>query len=147
MAGSASAALAAAEPGRGAPIYQFLLQAGEELPWGTAEGTPTEGVLEFWAEILPGTSRVDLEGELRGVVDRAAGAGTPLVWEQRTRFLADQTRKRQLYGQTYPIDEDFLAALEYGLPECAGIALGFDRLVMLASGAADIEDVLWAPVR
>ena len=45
-------------------------------------------MLEFWAEILPGTSRVDLEAELRGVVDRAAGAGTPLVWEQRTRFLS-----------------------------------------------------------
>jgi len=67
--------------------------------------------------------------------------------EQRARFLADQTRKQQLYGQTYPIDEDFLAALEYGLPDCAGIALGLDRLVMLASGAADIEEVLWAPVR
>jgi lysyl-tRNA synthetase class 2 len=67
--------------------------------------------------------------------------------EQRARFLADQTRKRLLYGQTYPIDEDFLAALEHGLPACAGIALGFDRLVMLASGAEDIEDVLWAPVR
>ena len=67
--------------------------------------------------------------------------------EQRARFLADQTRKQQLYGETYPIDEDFLAALEHGLPDCAGIALGFDRLVMLASGAGDIEEVLWAPVR
>ena len=67
--------------------------------------------------------------------------------EQRARFLADQARKRQLYGETYPIDEDFLAALEHGLPACAGIALGFDRLVMLATGADDIEEVLWAPVR
>jgi lysyl-tRNA synthetase class 2 len=67
--------------------------------------------------------------------------------EQRARFLADQARKRQLYGQTYPIDEDFLDALEHGLPACAGIALGFDRLVMLATGAEDIEEVLWAPVR
>ena len=67
--------------------------------------------------------------------------------EQRARFLADQTRKRQLYGQTYPIDEDFLAALEHGLPDCAGIALGFDRLVMLATGVQEIEEVLWAPVR
>jgi lysyl-tRNA synthetase class 2 len=66
--------------------------------------------------------------------------------EQRRRFAADQERKRALYGETYPIDEDFLAALEAGLPECAGIALGFDRLVMLATGAARIEDVLWAPV-
>jgi elongation factor P--(R)-beta-lysine ligase len=67
--------------------------------------------------------------------------------EQRRRFGADQEKKRALYGETYPIDEDFLAALEHGLPECAGVALGFDRLVMLATGAEDIEDVLWAPVR
>ena len=66
--------------------------------------------------------------------------------EQRARFLADQARKQALYGETYPIDEDFLAALEHGLPECAGIALGFDRLVMLCTGASDIEEVLWAPV-
>ena len=67
--------------------------------------------------------------------------------EQRRRFVADQAKKRALYGETYPIDEDFLAALDCGLPECAGIALGFDRLVMLLTGAEDIEDVLWAPVR
>jgi elongation factor P--(R)-beta-lysine ligase len=67
--------------------------------------------------------------------------------EQRARFIADQARKQALYGRTYPIDEDFLAALEHGLPPCAGIALGFDRLVMLATGADDIEEVLWAPVR
>jgi lysyl-tRNA synthetase class 2 len=67
--------------------------------------------------------------------------------EQRARFVADQARKQALYGETYPIDEDFLAALEHGLPACAGIALGFDRLVMLATGAAEIEEVLWAPVR
>ena len=67
--------------------------------------------------------------------------------EQRARFEADQAKKQALYGETYPIDEEFLAALEHGLPECAGIALGFDRLVMLATGANDIEEVLWAPVR
>jgi elongation factor P--(R)-beta-lysine ligase len=66
--------------------------------------------------------------------------------EQRARFIADQAKKEALYGETYPIDEDFLAALEQGLPECAGIALGFDRLVMLCTGAERIEDSLWAPV-
>ncbi len=66
--------------------------------------------------------------------------------EQRARFQADQAKKQALYGTTYPIDEDFLAALEHGLPDCAGIALGFDRLVMLATGADHIEDVLWMPV-
>jgi len=66
--------------------------------------------------------------------------------EQRRRFAADIARKQTLYGETSPVDEDFFAALDHGLPECAGIALGFDRLVMLATGAARIEDVLWAPV-
>jgi lysyl-tRNA synthetase class 2 len=66
--------------------------------------------------------------------------------EQRRRFQADQAKKQALYGETYPIDEDFLAALTHGLPDCAGIALGFDRLVMLATGARHIEEVLWAPV-
>jgi len=66
--------------------------------------------------------------------------------EQRRRFQQDQAKKRARYGFAYPIDEDFLAALAQGMPPSAGIALGFDRLVMLATGAADIEDVLWAPV-
>jgi lysyl-tRNA synthetase class 2 len=66
--------------------------------------------------------------------------------EQRRRFAAELARKQALYAETYPIDEDFLAALAHGLPDCAGIALGFDRLVMLATGAEHIEEVLWAPV-
>lgn len=65
--------------------------------------------------------------------------------EQRRRFAADMDKKERLYGERYPIDEDFLAALEQ-MPEASGIALGFDRLVMLATGAAKIDDVLWAPV-
>ncbi|MSO73647.1 MAG: EF-P lysine aminoacylase GenX [Alphaproteobacteria bacterium] len=66
--------------------------------------------------------------------------------EQRKRFMHDMEKKQALYGVRYPIDEDFLAALEHGMPEASGIALGFDRLVMLASGAPTIDDVLWAPV-
>ncbi len=65
---------------------------------------------------------------------------------QRARFEADMALKQQLYGERYPIDEDFLAALEHGLPPCSGIALGFDRLAMVATGAERIEDVLWLPV-
>jgi len=66
--------------------------------------------------------------------------------EQRARFDADMALKQSLYGERYPLDEDFLAALAHGLPDCAGIALGFDRLVMLCTGARTIRDVLWAPV-
>jgi elongation factor P--(R)-beta-lysine ligase len=66
--------------------------------------------------------------------------------EQRRRFARDRAAKEARYGFSYPVDEDFLAALELGMPESAGIALGIDRLVMLAAGADRIEDVLWAPV-
>ncbi|HEY1720169.1 MAG TPA: EF-P lysine aminoacylase EpmA [Magnetospirillaceae bacterium] len=65
--------------------------------------------------------------------------------EQRRRFEVDVALKEQLYGTRMPIDDDFLAALAI-MPPATGIALGFDRLVMLATGAATIEDVLWAPV-
>jgi acetylornithine deacetylase len=81
-------ALDAAERRRGVPIMQMLLRAGEELAWGTGEGLPAEGVLELWCEIAPGTSRADVEAELRGVVAGAATPGIEIDWEQRTRFLA-----------------------------------------------------------
>jgi acetylornithine deacetylase len=83
----AAVALADAERDRGAPVYQFLLRSGDELPWGTAEGTPTSGQLEFWAEILPGVSRAELDAELHGIIDAATAGGAPVEWEQRTRFL------------------------------------------------------------
>ncbi|MBB3353963.1 lysyl-tRNA synthetase class 2 [Rhizobium sp. BK049] len=65
--------------------------------------------------------------------------------EQRRRFEIEMAEKARIYGETYPIDEDFLAALSL-MPEASGIALGFDRLVMLATGASRIDQVLWAPV-
>ena len=66
---------------------------------------------------------------------------------QRARLRADMDAKERLYGVRWPVDPDFLAALDHGLPDCAGVALGFDRLVMLTTGAQHIEDVLWLPVR
>jgi elongation factor P--(R)-beta-lysine ligase len=65
--------------------------------------------------------------------------------EQRRRFEAEMVEKARVYGESYPLDEDFLAALE-GMPPAAGIAMGFDRVVMLATGAPRIEDVMWTPV-
>lgn len=65
--------------------------------------------------------------------------------EQRRRFQIEMAEKQRLYGETYPIDEDFLAALAL-MPPASGGALGFDRLVMLAAGASRIEQVLWTPV-
>lgn len=65
--------------------------------------------------------------------------------EQRRRFEAEMAEKQRIYGERYPIDEDFLSALAL-MPPASGGALGFDRLVMLATGAARIEQVLWTPV-
>jgi len=64
--------------------------------------------------------------------------------EQRRRFQAEMDEKHRVYGERYPIDDDLLAALAL-MPPAAGCALGFDRLVMLATGAPDIDAVLWAP--
>lgn len=62
--------------------------------------------------------------------------------EQRRRFGLEMDEKARVYGERYPLDEDFLAALDE-MPDAAGIALGFDRLVMLATGAPRVEDVMW----
>ena len=64
--------------------------------------------------------------------------------EQRRRFEAEMAEKARLYGERYPIDEDLLAALAI-MPPASGIALGFDRLVMLATGASRVEQVIWTP--
>ena len=65
--------------------------------------------------------------------------------EQRRRFALEMDEKQAIYGERYPIDEDFLAALAL-MPPASGIALGFDRLAMLATSAPKIDDVLWTPV-
>jgi lysyl-tRNA synthetase class 2 len=65
--------------------------------------------------------------------------------EQRRRLQAEMDVKARVYGERYPIDEDFLAALA-AMPPASGVALGLDRLVMLATGATHIEQVLWSPL-
>ena len=65
--------------------------------------------------------------------------------EQRRRFAADMAEQQRIYGSSAPIDEDFLAALAH-MPDASGAALGFDRLVMLATGADSVEAVQWTPV-
>jgi elongation factor P--(R)-beta-lysine ligase len=64
--------------------------------------------------------------------------------EQRHRFTASMDEKERRYGERYPLDDDFLAAVAH-MPEASGVALGFDRLVMLASGAPRIDQVVWTP--
>ncbi|WP_046120051.1 EF-P lysine aminoacylase EpmA [Ensifer aridi] len=99
------------------------------------------------ARPTPGDGRVAERFELYACGVELANAFGELTdaTEQRRRFELEMAEKARVYGETHPIDDDFLAALAT-MPEASGIALGFDRLVMLATGATRIEQVLWAPV-
>jgi lysyl-tRNA synthetase class 2 len=66
------------------------------------------------------------------------------VREQRARFVQAMDEKQRRYGERYPLDEDFLSAVAE-MPQASGVALGFDRLAMLASGATRIDQVIWTP--
>ncbi|SRR5579885_653386 len=65
--------------------------------------------------------------------------------EQRRRFESEMDEKERIYGERYPIDGDFLSALAH-MPPASGVALGFDRLVMLATRARNLNDVIWTPL-
>ena len=95
----------------------------------------------------PGDPRVAERFELYACGVELANAFGELTdpAEQRRRLEAEMAEKARVYGERYPIDEDFLAALAI-MPAASGAALGFDRLAMLATGAARIEQVVWTPV-
>lgn len=79
-------------------------------------------------------------------VELANGFGElSCVDEQRRRLAHEMDEKARLYGERYPIDEDFLDALAH-MPAASGCALGFDRLVMLAAGATHVDQVIWTPL-
>ena len=65
--------------------------------------------------------------------------------EQRRRLASEMAEKERIYHERYPIDDDFISALR-SMPPACGVALGFDRLVMLATGATRIDQVMWSPV-
>lgn len=95
----------------------------------------------------PGNPRVAERFELYACGVELANAFGELTdpIEQRRRFEVEMAEKERLYGERYPLDDGFLRALAE-MPPASGCALGLDRLVMLASGARSLEDVLWAPV-
>ena len=95
----------------------------------------------------PGSDNVAERFELYACGVEIANAFGELtdVAEQRRRFETAMAEKQRIHGERYPVDEDFLAALAQ-MPQASGIALGFDRLVMLATGAQRIEQVIWTPV-
>jgi len=99
------------------------------------------------ARAKPGSDKVAERFELYACGVELANAfgelGDPV--EQRARFETAMAEKERLYGERYPIDEEFISALA-NMPPASGIALGLDRLVMLATGAQRIDQVIWAPV-
>lgn len=96
----------------------------------------------------PDDPRVALRFELFAAGLELANAYEELTdaAEQRARFAAWAEERHRVAGETRAVDEAFLAALDHGLPPCSGIAMGLDRLAMLAAGAGRIEEVLWLPV-
>ena len=98
------------------------------------------------ARTKPADSRVAERFEVYACgVELANGFGELTdAGEQRHRFTASMDEKQRRYGERYPLDDDFLVAVAH-MPEAAGVALGFDRLVMLASGAPRIDQVVWTP--
>lgn len=95
------------------------------------------------ARIRPGEPRVAERWELYVAGMEIANAYSELTdaGEQLRRFRECADMRRRAGKDVYPVDRDFIAALERGMPECAGVALGVDRLVMLLAGATRIDDV------
>lgn len=98
------------------------------------------------ARVKPADPRVAERFEVYACgVELANGFGELIdADEQRRRFDEAMNEKQRRYGERYPLDEDFLAAVAH-MPPASGVALGFDRLVMLASGATRIDQVVWQP--
>jgi lysyl-tRNA synthetase class 2 len=96
------------------------------------------------ARLKPGTPSVAARFELYVDGLELANGFHELVQpqEQRTRFLQDLKQRAERSQIQPPLDENLLAALEHGMPECAGVALGFDRLVAIALGADRLADAL-----
>jgi lysyl-tRNA synthetase class 2 len=99
------------------------------------------------ARAKPGSSKVAERFEFYACGVELANAFAELTdaAEQRKRFTHAMDEKERIHGERYPVDEDFLDALAT-MPQASGIALGFDRLVMLAAGAERIDQVIWTPV-
>ncbi len=148
--GSVGAGITVREGDSGADIFSRLLVARVEPHLGI--GRPV--ILDRYpaceaalARRCPDDARLSERFELYACgVELANGFGELTdPAEQRRRFEGEMAVKAEVYGERYPLDEDFLAALEF-MPRASGIALGYDRLVMLATGAPQIDLVRWTPV-
>jgi lysyl-tRNA synthetase class 2 len=151
LAGQAQAAgIRIAEDETWGDIFSRVLVARVEPNLGQGQATildqypASEAAL---ARLIPDDARLAERFELYACGVEIANGFAELTdpVEQRRRLEARMAEKARIYGERYPIDEDFLAALSV-MPPASGAALGFERLVMLATGADRIEQVLWTPV-
>ncbi len=113
------------------PVFVYDFPAGQAALARVRRDTPP--VAERFELLVAG---VELANGYHELTDAA---------EQRRRFEEDQAKRHARGLPVYPLDERLLAALEHGLPACAGVALGLDRLVMLAAGAERIDEVITFP--
>ena len=128
---------------------------GHDQPAGPPVGLGVEGPAEDAAELAAGggvgqgpdhRQGVDAGGQV--VARRELGnAFTELIDpdEQRARFEAQEAERAAGDDEAMVIDEDYLRAMEYGLPPTGGLGLGIDRLVMLLTGATAIRDAVLFP--
>ena len=148
-AAARSAGVQTAEDDDWGDVFSRVLVEKIEPKLGIARATILDeypAILSALARPSPRDARVAERFELYACgVELANGFGElndPV--EQRRRLSREMTAKQRRYDESYPLDEDFLAALG-AMPPASGIALGFDRLVMLATGASRIDQVLWTP--
>jgi lysyl-tRNA synthetase class 2 len=116
-------------------------QLGREKPCFICDYPASQAAL---ARLKPGVPRVAARFELYLDGLELANGFHELVQpaEQRARFIQDLS-KRGARGQALPpLDENLLAALGHGMPDCAGVALGFDRLVAIALGVDRLADAM-----
>jgi lysyl-tRNA synthetase class 2 len=120
------------ELGHGSPTFVFDFPASQAALARVRPGDPPVAErFEVWVE------GIELANGYHELTDPA---------EQRRRFEADLAARRDRSLPEVPVDRRLLAALEHGLPDCAGVALGVDRLVMLAAGAERIDEVISFPI-
>ena len=151
-AAAAKAGVATAADDSWGDIFSRILAERVEPKLGVGRATflyeyPLPLPLAALARAKPGSDKVAERFELYACGVELANAFGELTdaTEQRARFETAMAEKQRIHGERYPVDEDFLAALAV-MPQASGIALGFDRLVMLATGAQRIEQVIWTPV-